>query len=71
VATPPTIVTPLVVGSEGTSSIGGVASMGADDDVHVVDGGGYPITEASEVVEEASTCLVKPPTIVPPHIVGN
>ena len=45
-ATPPTIATPTVVGNEATSSIGDVAFMGADDDVHFVDDGGYPIAEA-------------------------
>ncbi len=45
-ATPPTIVTPTVVGNEATTSIGDIASMGADDDVHFVDDGGYLIAEA-------------------------
>jgi len=37
VVTPSTIVPPTIVGNEATTSIGDIASMGAFDDVHLVD----------------------------------
>jgi len=54
------------------TSFGDVASMGADDDVHFVDDGGYPNAEASEVVVEALASMITRP-IVPPaaFIVAN
>ena len=48
-----------------TTYIDDVASMGADDDVHLVDGGGYPNAEASKVVVEALASMVTR-SILPP-----
>ncbi len=40
--------------------------MGAGDDLHLVDGGGYPNAEASEVATEALVSLEQPPIGAPP-----
>jgi len=46
-----------VVANEATASIDDDASMGAGDNVHLVDDGGYPNAEASQVGAEALASL--------------